>query len=61
MKRILDPEFRYVPSFDTDVRKTFERIRRERGQVLNPRIHCINSRLDPKGADDGIDTRRRVG
>lgn len=29
MKRILDPTFRYVPSFETDVRKTFERARRE--------------------------------
>jgi len=29
MKRILDPEFRYVPSFATDVRKTFERVRNE--------------------------------
>ena len=30
MKTILDPTFRYVPSRDTDIRKTFERIRRER-------------------------------
>jgi hypothetical protein len=30
MKRILDPAFRYTPSYDTDLRKTFERIRRER-------------------------------
>jgi len=30
MKRILDPSFRYVPSHETDVRKTFERIRKER-------------------------------
>jgi hypothetical protein len=29
MKRILDPSFRYRPSFATDVRETFERIRRE--------------------------------
>jgi len=29
MKRILDPSFRYTPSYDTDLRKTFERIRRE--------------------------------
>jgi hypothetical protein len=32
MKRILDPEFRYRPSYDTDVRATFERARRERDQ-----------------------------
>jgi hypothetical protein len=30
MKRILDPLFRYRPSFATDLRKTFERLRRER-------------------------------
>ncbi|MBV9191671.1 MAG: hypothetical protein JOZ85_14375 [Betaproteobacteria bacterium] len=30
MKSILDPSFRYVPSHATDLKKTFERIRRER-------------------------------
>ena len=30
MKRILDADFRYTPSFGTDIRRTFERIRRER-------------------------------
>jgi hypothetical protein len=29
MKSILNPAFRYVPSHATDIRKTFERIRRE--------------------------------
>jgi len=29
VKSILDPSFRYTPSHATDVRKTFERIRRE--------------------------------
>ncbi len=29
-KRLLDPSFRYTPSYGTDLRKTFERIRRER-------------------------------
>ena len=29
MKSILDPTFRYTPSVQTDVRKTFARIRRE--------------------------------
>lgn len=29
MKSILDPAFRYIPSIETDVRKTFDRIRRE--------------------------------
>ena len=29
MKSILDPTFHYVPSVDTDLKKTFARIRRE--------------------------------
>jgi hypothetical protein len=29
MKSILDPSFRYTSSVDTDVRKTFQRIRHE--------------------------------
>lgn len=29
MKSLLDPTFRYRPSFDTDLRRTFARIRRE--------------------------------
>jgi hypothetical protein len=29
MKHILDSEFRYRPSFDTDVRKTFEKVRKQ--------------------------------
>jgi len=29
MKHILDSDFHYRPSFDTDVRKTFEKVRRQ--------------------------------
>ena len=29
MKSLLDPTFKYVPSVETDIRKTFARIRRE--------------------------------
>jgi hypothetical protein len=29
VKRILDPAFRYRPSYDTNVRETFEKARRE--------------------------------
>jgi hypothetical protein len=29
MKHILDSSFNYRPSFDTDVRKTFEKVRRQ--------------------------------
>ena len=32
MKHILDSDFRYRPSFDTDVRKTFEKVRRQQQQ-----------------------------
>lgn len=30
MRSILDPDFRYVDSTHTDIRKTFERVRKER-------------------------------
>jgi hypothetical protein len=33
MIHILDASFRYEPSFDTDVRRTFERIRRQLAQA----------------------------
>ena len=29
MKSILDPSFQYTPSVETDLRKTFARVRRE--------------------------------
>jgi hypothetical protein len=29
VKSLLDPSFKYVPSVETDIRKTFARIRRE--------------------------------
>ena len=34
MKHILDSAFHYRPSFDTDVRKTFEKIRRQQAQQV---------------------------
>lgn len=37
MKHILDSDFRYRPSFDTDVRKTFEKVRRQ--QQVREREH----------------------
>jgi hypothetical protein len=33
VKSIFDPSFRYTPSYETDVRKTFERIRREQART----------------------------
>ena len=48
MKRIFDPDFRYRPSFATDVKDTFERIRRERQQAKS------------RNNEGGIDAGRRV-
>jgi len=33
MKSILDPTFRYTKSIDTDIRKTFARVRREQEKM----------------------------
>jgi len=33
MKHILDSDFHYRPSFDTDVKKTFEKVRRQQQQA----------------------------
>jgi hypothetical protein len=33
MKHILDSDFQYRPSFNTDVKKTFEKIRRQQQQA----------------------------
>jgi hypothetical protein len=33
MKSILDPTFKYYPSIDTDLRRTFQRIRQEMRQA----------------------------
>jgi hypothetical protein len=37
MKSILDPSFRYTSSSNTDLRKTFARIRREQRRVAQAR------------------------
>ena len=56
MKSILDPSFRYTPSFQTDVRKTFERIRMERegqGRAVTLSTQGAGEnvrRLDPRKA-----------
>jgi len=34
MKSILDPRFRYTSSVDTDLKKTFARVRREQRQQI---------------------------
>jgi hypothetical protein len=37
MKSILDPTFKYYPSIDTDLRRTFQRIREEMRQASTAR------------------------
>ena len=32
MKSVFDSSFKYTPSFETDVRKTFQRVRRREGR-----------------------------
>lgn len=50
MKHIFDSSFRYTPSFDTDIRGTFERIRRQQAQRIaqaNPLAEGRVVQLDP--------------
>lgn len=43
MKTVFDSSFKYKPSFDTDLRKTFERIRREQQIASRRRATAANS------------------
>jgi len=49
MKSILDPSFRYTKSIETDLRKTFARIRREqrKQQQLAPVTNVQPIRKEP--------------
>ena len=38
MKSLLDPSFRYTRSIDTDIRKTFARIRREQQKQTRAQV-----------------------
>jgi hypothetical protein len=42
MKSLLDPSFRYTKSIDTDIRKTFTRIRREWQQQARRQTEVAN-------------------
>jgi hypothetical protein len=54
VKSILDPSFRYTPSYETDVKKTFERLRREQQQRWQAQARAESARLQvvalPRGA-----------
>lgn len=43
MKSILDRSFRYVPSVQTDLRKTFARVRREQRMASTDRKASVAS------------------
>jgi hypothetical protein len=40
MKSILDPSFRYTASFNTNLHKTFARIRRDQRQEAERAVHA---------------------
>ena len=44
-RHILETRFRYRPSFDTDLKKTFERVRREQQAAAAP------AKAEPKKPD----------
>lgn len=50
MKSILDPSFRYTKSIDTDLRKTFARVRREQLQLKSGQVaRRSESKVVPMG------------
>jgi hypothetical protein len=65
MKSILDSSFRYTPSSETDVRKTFERIRREQqAQIQEEQVTQISpaalaSEVIVRGAPQSTSSSRR--
>ena len=50
MESILDPTFRYTSSANTDVRKTFARIRREPDDMIIKIVSGWSERIDAKRA-----------
>lgn len=49
MKSILDPSFRYTKSIDTDIRKTFARIRREQQKQVRAQVSDCSGIVLPLG------------
>lgn len=47
MKSVFESSFKYTPSFDTDIRKTFERVRREQRQARG-RLPEVQSQPETK-------------
>ena len=46
MKKITDKSFRYVPSNETDLKKTFERIRKELKKEAESKVRPIRKKND---------------
>ena len=60
MKSLLDPTFRYVPSSQTDIRKTFARVRREmRARERAP--ERVGDPLPPRNLTMLFAAQKRVG
>ena len=55
MKTILDSSFRYTPSFGTDIRRTFARIReaQKAAAAAAPAVHPLNVSRLPRPARSG--------
>jgi len=47
MKSVFDSSFKYTPSFETDVRKTFQRVRRREGRSA-VRLEVLPSQHAPQ-------------
>lgn len=46
MRNILDPNFQYIPSFETDLRRTFARVREEqRPPESRPNVIYLPDRM----------------
>lgn len=59
MKHILDSDFQYRPSFATDVRKTFEKIRRQ--QAARERSQAKSGNAEPQVKVLKLDQLKKVG
>jgi len=60
LKSILDPNFRYVPSDQTDIRKTFARVRRELRREA-PGAHAVDKSVPAATNVTPLYTGRRSG
>ena len=61
MKSLLDPTFKYVPSVETDIRKTFARVRREaRRQPPVPSTNDRSSKIAVLFADKSFAEKKRA-